>query len=180
MQMQQKLQLNYHELCNFTYRNISFCILLAKANMSEASSLEFHANLKAYRNEILRVKQGHLANLLGISQSCLSNYENGRRAYPHDILEKMSELGNIPFPEFIALMYPHKNRQRLSPSFQILLAKEAQQYLIAGFFEEHRQMFENEPDLLDFIHLLSKLSRFDRTNLVIDCKKRILKLLQKD
>ena len=89
-------------------------------------------------------------------------------------------MGNIPFPEFIALMYPHKNRQRISPSFQILLAKEAQQYLIAGFFDEHHQMFENEPDLRDFIHLVSKLSRTDRTNLIIDCKKRILKLLQKD
>ena len=137
--------------------------------------MEFHENLKSYRNDILNLKQGHLAHLLGISQSCLSNYENGYRSYPLDILEKIGEMGNMDFHTFIDLMYPHKGRERISAEQQLLLVKEAQSSLLKGFYERHEKMLETEPDTRDFIERLSTLPKKERLQFIKDSKKELSK-----
>ena len=141
--------------------------------------MKFHNHLKAYRIEILQMKQSDLANLLGISQSCLSNYENGRRTYPSNILRKMSELGNIPFPIFLELVFPKKYNSHLFAGSQIMMEKTAQQYLGKDFIDQYRYMFEKEKELRDFVQLISKLPLHERTNLLMKWKLKIIKLIQK-
>ena len=53
-----------------------FCILLLKSTVWR---LEFHQRVKAFRTEVLKLQKGQLAHMFGISQSCLSNHENGIR-----------------------------------------------------------------------------------------------------
>ena len=48
-------------------------------------------NLKKLR-EVARYTQQDLANALGITRSAYSNYENGLREIPYDIIEKASDF----------------------------------------------------------------------------------------
>ena len=53
--------------------------IVVKIDSLEICLLEFHKLVKAFRTEVLKLQKGQLAHMFGISQSCLSNHENGIR-----------------------------------------------------------------------------------------------------
>ena len=142
--------------------------------------MEFHERVKAFRNEVLKLQQGQLANMIGISQSCLSNYENGRREYPRETLQKISVVANMSYYEFMKIIDPsHEKFKRLNPAEQIQLAKEASGGLLAGFITLHEDLFAKDARLRDHILLISKLSDEVREQYLMKEKKVLKELIKK-
>ena len=98
--------------------------------------MNFHERAKAFRKDILQVNQGELARLIGLSQSRLSNYDNGRRQYPKDVLVDIASIAGLSYYEFMQYIDPeHEHHKRLNYLEQIQLAKESNQHLLADFIE---------------------------------------------
>ena len=134
--------------------------------------MEFHERMKAFRLEVLKLQQGQLANMIGISQSCLSNYENGIREYPRDILQKISVVANISYYDFMKIIDPsHEQFKRLNPTEQVQLAKEAHDGMLAGFITSHEALFAKDARLRDHILLISKLTDEVRDQYLMNEKK---------
>ena len=145
----------------------------------EVLLLEFHERVKAFRTEVLKLQQGQLANMIGISQSCLSNYENGIREYPRETLQKISVVANMSYYEFMKIIDPfHEQFKRLNPAEQIQLAKEAREGLLAGFITSHQELFASDARLRDHILLISKLPDEVREQYLMN-EIKVLKELKK-
>ncbi|WP_142323604.1 helix-turn-helix transcriptional regulator [Bacillus sp. AFS015802] len=67
--------------------------------------MDLHVELQHYRNDILELTQREAALRLNISQSALSNYENGTRDIPYKMLLTFKEVYKIPTYEMNRIMY---------------------------------------------------------------------------
>ncbi len=57
--------------------------------------------LKKYREKTLKITQKEMSKRLGISNSSYMRYENAHRKIPSDVLEKISNMSNIPIKKLI-------------------------------------------------------------------------------
>lgn len=142
--------------------------------------MEFHERVKAYRIEIMRMQQGELANLLGISQSCLSNYENGYRQFPRHILDKIAEINQLTYYEFMKFVdEQHEEYKKPKLIEQLQMSKETENRILKGFFEQHAQLFASNSLLRDHVVLISKLTEQARIEYLKSQKKQLKNLLKK-
>lgn len=142
--------------------------------------LEFHERVKAFRDEVMGMSQGDLAKSLGITQSCLSNYENGHRDYPLNILLKISEVAKISIYDL--LKYTDENHpeyKRFQPYEQINLAKEIQNKMLLGFLLEYEPFMAKNSGVRDLITLLAKLPKKELEEYIKEQKKDLVSRIKK-
>ena len=154
-------------------------ILLNYVTKLGGNNVEMYEHIKAFRIEILNMPQGELADTLGISQSCLSNYENGRREFPKDIIAKIGELANIPPYEFMTLMDPiYGEQKRLSSQEQLRLVKESQDSVLSNFYSTYENLFTTSSRMRDHVMLLAKLPIKEREAYLLGEKKKIKEMIK--
>ncbi|WP_201714428.1 helix-turn-helix domain-containing protein [Rossellomorea arthrocnemi] len=72
--------------------------------------MDLHVELQRYRNDILELTQREASLRLNISQSALSNYENGTRDIPYKMLLTFKEVYKIPTHEMNRIMFGEESR----------------------------------------------------------------------
>ncbi|AJD92300.1 hypothetical protein JMA_29830 [Jeotgalibacillus malaysiensis] len=109
--------------------------------------------LKYYREEIVEISQKDAAYQLNILPSTLSNYENGRRQLPIDILRKMKDIYKIDHDTFMAIvLYETTNKEVIKEAKYEIVQKvmKAEDQEIIDFLREN-------PLLLNEIRSMSQL-----------------------
>ena len=73
--------------------------------------MAFFEHLRQYRQEVLNISQDKAAQMMNIEQSTLSNYENGRRQIPIDMLDLWKQQYEIDDKTFINMLF---NRDKIA------------------------------------------------------------------
>lgn len=109
--------------------------------------------LKYYREEIVEISQKDAAYQLNILPSTLSNYENGIRQLPIDILRKMKDIYKIDNDTFMALvLYETTDKEVIKEAKYEITQKvlKAEDQQLVDFLREN-------PLLLNEIRTLSQM-----------------------
>jgi len=139
----------------------------------------FGKQFKEYREEYLRMKQLEAAIQLKIDPAALSNYERNERGFPNELLPVVKETFDIPDDYFLAMILGTPLKLvRDSSSSQPVKAMEVKERYMNSFIDKHRQLFENCPELREFVALAAILTEKDR-RIFLNSNKAILTLIQK-
>lgn len=139
----------------------------------------FGKQFKEYREEYLRMKQLEAAIQLKIDPAALSNYERNERGFPNELLPVVKETFDIPDDYFLAMILGTPLKLvRDSSASQPVKAMEVKERYMNSFIDKHRQLFENCPELREFVALAAILTEKDR-RIFLNSNKAILTLIQK-
>lgn len=142
-------------------------------------TVHFGEQFKEYREEHLRMKQMEAALELKIDPAALSNYERNARGFPLDMLPVVRETFAIPDDYFLAMVLGTPLKSVRAPgAIQPVKTNEMKERYLDNFIDRHRQLFEENAELREFIALISNLTEKDRRNF-LNSHKSILNLFQK-
>ncbi len=141
--------------------------------------MHFGKQFKEYREEYLRMKQLEAAYELKIDPAALSNYERSERGFPNDLLPVVKETFSIPDDYFLAMILGTPLKAvRDSNISQPVKAAEVQEKYMDSFIDQHRQLFEESPELREFVAIISQMTKKDRRN-YLNSNKALLSLFLK-
>ena len=141
--------------------------------------MHFGKQFKEYREEYLHMKQLEAAHQLKIDPAALSNYERNERGFPNDLLPIVKETFSVPDDYFLAMVLgtPLKSVRDFKMT-QPANTSEVQERYMNSFIDRHRQLFEDSPELREFVSLASLLTAKDR-RMFLNSNKTILTLIHK-
>ena len=141
--------------------------------------MHFGKQFKEYREEYLRMKQLEAAYELKIDPAALSNYERSERGFPNDLLPVVKETFSIPDDYFLAMILGTPLKAVRDPNIsQPVKAAEVQEKYMDSFIDRHRQLFEESPELREFVAIISQMTQKDRRN-YLNSNKALLSLFLK-
>ncbi|MGE6257191.1 helix-turn-helix domain-containing protein [Heyndrickxia sporothermodurans] len=120
--------------------------------------MSIHNRLRIIRDE-LNLTQKELGAIMGRKQSEISKWETGKQAIPAEILEDFIKVTHLSNEQLIFLIQGEQDGKEFHP-------KDINDHFTTAKVLDVHNLFQDEPDLSNELHILSKYPEKQKRRLI--------------